>query len=65
MYDFEGTRPEGAPDTPPLPRPPVLLTALEAARWLVAFDALGDAPESVRGADLVVLAAPVRQNARR
>ncbi len=37
--------------------------ALEAARWLVAFDALADAPESVRGADLVVLAAPVRQNA--
>ena len=37
--------------------------ALEAARWLVAFDALADAPESVRGAELVVLAAPVRQNA--
>ena len=37
--------------------------ALEAARWLVAFDALADAPAAVRGADLVVLAAPVRQNA--
>ena len=37
--------------------------ALEAARWLVAFDALADAPDAVRGADLVVLAAPVRQNA--
>jgi prephenate dehydrogenase len=37
--------------------------ALEAARWLVAFDALADAPDAVRGAELVVLAAPVRQNA--
>jgi prephenate dehydrogenase len=37
--------------------------ALEAARWLVAFDALADTPDAVRGADLVVLAAPVRQNA--
>ncbi len=37
--------------------------ALEAARWLVAFDALADAPAAVRGADLVVLAAPVCQNA--
>jgi prephenate dehydrogenase len=38
-------------------------SALEAARWLVAFDALADGPGAVRGADLVVLAAPVRQNA--
>jgi prephenate dehydrogenase len=37
--------------------------ALEAARWLVAFDALADRPAALRGADLVVLAAPVRQNA--
>jgi prephenate dehydrogenase len=37
--------------------------ALEAARWLVAFDALADTPDAVRAADLVVLAAPVRQNA--
>ena len=37
--------------------------ALEAARWLVAFDALFDRPAALRGADLVVLAAPVRQNA--
>ena len=37
--------------------------ALDAARWLVAFDALFDRPEALRGADLVVLAAPVRQNA--
>jgi prephenate dehydrogenase len=37
--------------------------ALDAARWLVAFDALFDRPEALREADLVVLAAPVRQNA--
>ncbi len=37
--------------------------ALESARLLVAFDVLGDSVDVLRGADLVVLAAPVRQNA--
>jgi prephenate dehydrogenase len=37
--------------------------ALDAARWLVAFDGLADRPDVLGGADLVVLAAPVRQNA--
>jgi prephenate dehydrogenase len=37
--------------------------ALEAARWLVAFDSLADGLEVLPSADLVVLAAPVRQNA--
>jgi prephenate dehydrogenase len=36
--------------------------ALDAARLLTAFDALGDTPAVARHADLVVLAAPVRQN---
>jgi prephenate dehydrogenase len=36
--------------------------ALAAARYLVAFDALGDDPAAASGADLVVLAAPVQQN---
>jgi prephenate dehydrogenase len=38
-------------------------TALDAARWLVAFDALFDRAEALRESDLIVLAAPVRQNA--
>jgi prephenate dehydrogenase len=37
-------------------------TALDAARFLTAFDALGDTTALARQADLVVLAAPVRQN---
>jgi prephenate dehydrogenase len=37
--------------------------ALEAARLLVAFDTLGEGVDVVCGAELVVLAAPVRQNA--
>ena len=37
--------------------------ALEAARLLVAFDTLGDRVDVLKGAELVVLAAPVRQNA--
>jgi prephenate dehydrogenase len=37
--------------------------ALEAARLLVAFDTLGDRVDVLRGVELVVLAAPVRQNA--
>lgn len=36
--------------------------ALSAARYLVAFDALLDEASAIAGADLVVLAAPVRQN---
>jgi prephenate dehydrogenase len=36
--------------------------ALDAARLVRAFDRASDALESVAGADLVVLAAPVRQN---
>ena len=34
-----------------------------AARLLVAFDALGDRVDVLKGVELVVLAAPVRQNA--
>lgn len=38
MYDFEGTQPDGRADgSPPLPRPPMLLTALEAARVSVEY----------------------------
>ena len=38
MYDFEGTQPAGRTDgSPPLPRPPLLLTALEAARFSVEY----------------------------
>jgi len=36
--------------------------ALDAARLLPAFDRVSDRLDAVRGADLVVLAAPVRQN---
>ena len=40
MYDFEGTQPDGRSDgAPPLPRPPLLLTALEAARFGVEYPA--------------------------
>ncbi len=38
MYDFEGSRPEGrSDDSPALPRPPLLLTALEAVRLSVEY----------------------------
>jgi prephenate dehydrogenase len=37
--------------------------ALTAARLLVAFDTLGDRVDVLKGTELVVLAAPVRQNA--
>jgi pimeloyl-ACP methyl ester carboxylesterase len=38
MYDFEGSRPDGrADDSPPLPRPPMLLTVLEAARLSIEY----------------------------
>ncbi len=38
MYDFEGTAADGRSDAP-LPRPPMLLTALEAARFGVEYPA--------------------------
>jgi pimeloyl-ACP methyl ester carboxylesterase len=40
MYDFEGTQQDGRSDgSTPLPRPPMLLTALEAARVSIEYPA--------------------------
>lgn len=39
MYDFEGTQRGGPEGSTPLPRPPLALTALEAARFSVEYPA--------------------------